>query len=47
MRDDLIFHAKMDARGKIQIPKREYEALGWGKGTILKIVARKKDGAES
>jgi bifunctional DNA-binding transcriptional regulator/antitoxin component of YhaV-PrlF toxin-antitoxin module len=27
----------MDARGKIQIPKREYEARGWKPGSIFAI----------
>lgn len=40
MRETLTFHAKMDARGKIQIPKREYEHMGWVKGLVLKVTIR-------
>jgi len=40
MRETLTFHAKMDARGKIQIPKREYEHMGWTKGLVLKVTIR-------
>jgi bifunctional DNA-binding transcriptional regulator/antitoxin component of YhaV-PrlF toxin-antitoxin module len=36
---ELTFHAKLDARGKIQIPKRELEASGWQAGEIIKIKA--------
>ncbi|MGI5986485.1 MAG: hypothetical protein ACOX7O_11655 [Oscillospiraceae bacterium] len=41
--DELVFHAKMDARGKIQIPKREYEARGWKPGSIFAIRISKKE----
>lgn len=37
MTTGLIFYAKMDARGKIQIPKREYDARGWTKGMELYV----------
>jgi hypothetical protein len=33
----LTFFAKMDARGKIQIPKREYEARGWTTGMVISV----------
>lgn len=37
MRIDLMFHAKMDRRGKLQIPKREYEARNWSAGTVFVV----------
>ena len=37
MTTGLIFYAKMDARGKIQIPKREYDARGWTAGMELHV----------
>ena len=40
--DELVFHAKMDARGKIQIPKREYEARGWKPGSVFAIRISKR-----
>lgn len=46
MRETLTFHAKMDARGKIQIPKREYEHMGWKKGLVLKVTIKPDNRAE-
>jgi 5-methylcytosine-specific restriction endonuclease McrA len=37
MTTGLIFYTKMDARGKIQIPKREYDARGWTTGIELHV----------
>ena len=41
--DELVFHAKMDARGKIQIPKREYEARGRKPGSMFAMRISKKE----
>ena len=41
--DELVFHAKMDARGKIQIPKRECEARGWKPGRMFAIRISKRE----
>ena len=41
--DELVFHAKMDARGKIKIQKRECEARGWKPGTLYAIRISKRD----
>jgi bifunctional DNA-binding transcriptional regulator/antitoxin component of YhaV-PrlF toxin-antitoxin module len=37
MAASLTFHARLDARGKIQVPKRSRAALGWQKGDLMNI----------
>jgi bifunctional DNA-binding transcriptional regulator/antitoxin component of YhaV-PrlF toxin-antitoxin module len=41
--EELAFHARMDARGKIQIPKRECEARCWKPGAMYAIRITKRE----